>query len=121
MLDLNKRGRDVRLFVQKLEQWLIETLAIFGILGERRDGRVGIWVAHDDQEKKIAAIGVRIRRWISYHGISLNVAPDLSHYAGIVPCGISEHGVTSLADLGVTASMNQVDEALQTAFHKVFG
>jgi len=121
MLDLNQRGRDVRLFVQKLEQWLIETLAIFGILGERRDGRVGIWVVHDGQEKKIAAIGVRIRRWISFHGMSLNVAPDLTHYTGIVPCGISEHGVTSLADLGVTASMNQVDEALQTAFHKVFG
>ena len=103
-----------------MEKWLVKTLAVFGIAGERRDGRVGIWVDHDGREDKIAAIGVRLRHWISFHGISLNVAPDLSHYAGIVPCGISEHGVTSLADLGVTASMGQVDEALQSAFYKVF-
>jgi lipoyl(octanoyl) transferase len=126
MLDLNRRGRDVRLFVRHLEQWLIETLAILGVAGERRDGRVGIWVdlgrhgGAAGQEAKIAAIGVRLRHWISFHGISLNVAPDLDHYAGIVPCGISAHGVTSLADLGVPATMNQVDAALRSAFDQVF-
>ena len=120
MLDLNRRGRDVRLFVRNMERWLIETLAEFGISGERRDGRVGIWVENNGREHKIAAIGVRLRHWISFHGISLNVAPDLTHYAGIVPCGISEHGVTSLADLGVTVAMDQVDEAIKTTFYKVF-
>ncbi len=120
MLDLNRRGRDVRRFVRHLEQWLIETLAAFNVTGERRDGRVGIWVDHQGRESKIAAIGVRLRHWISFHGVSLNVAPDLSHYAGIVPCGISDHGVTSLTDLGIPATMDQVDGALKEAFYRVF-
>jgi lipoyl(octanoyl) transferase len=120
MLDLNRRGRDVRKFVRNLEQWMIDALAAFDVIGERRDGRVGIWVDHDGQDEKIAAIGVRLRHWTSFHGVSLNVAPDLDHYAGIVPCGISEHGVTSLADLGITASMDQVDEALKKTFYGVF-
>lgn len=126
MLDLNRRGRDVRAFVRNLEEWLIVALADFGVVGERREGRVGIWVdrgrrgGRPGQEDKIAAIGVRLRRWVSFHGISLNVEPDLSHYEGIVPCGISEHGVTSLVDLGITATMDDVDAALQSAFRKVF-
>ncbi len=127
MLDLNRRGRDVRAFVRNLEEWIILALGEFGIAGERRDGRVGIWVdrtgpgALVPREDKIAAIGVRLRRWVSFHGISINVAPDLSHYAGIVPCGISEHGVTSLKDLGVDAMMDDVDAALRRAFENVFG
>ena len=127
MLDLNRRGRDVRAFVHNLEEWLIRALARFGVDGERRAGRVGIWVDRGNhggrrgQEDKIAAIGVRVRRWISFHGVSLNVEPDLAHYAGIVPCGIEEHGVTSLVDLGITATMDDVDAALRTAFDEVFG
>jgi lipoyl(octanoyl) transferase len=127
MLDLNRRGRDVRAFVRTLEEWIILALREFGIAGERREGRVGIWVdltgpgALVPREDKIAAIGVRLRRWVSFHGISINVAPDLSHYAGIVPCGISEHGVTSLKDLGVDATMDDVDAALRRAFENVFG
>jgi lipoyl(octanoyl) transferase len=122
MLDLDARGRDVRKFVEALEEWLIRTLARLGVAGERRAGRVGIWVARPGgREDKIAAIGVRIRRWVSYHGVALNVSPDLSHYSGIVPCGISEHGVTSLADLGISASMDDVDAALADAFEEVFG
>lgn len=121
MLDLARRGRDVRRFVRSIEAWLIETLAEFGIRGERRDGRVGIWVERPGGEAKIAAVGLRLRHWISYHGVSLNVAPDLSHYDGIVPCGIGEHGVTSLADLGVAASMKEVDDALMRRFEAVFG
>lgn len=121
MLDLAPRGRDVRRFVRSIEAWLIATLAEFGIRGERREGRVGIWVARPGGEAKIAAVGLRLRHWISYHGVSLNVAPDLSHYDGIVPCGIGEHGVTSLADLGVTASMNEVDDALLRHFSAIFG
>ncbi len=120
MLDLNRRGRDVRVYVHNLEEWLIRTLNHFGVRGERRDGRVGIWVAHDGTEEKIAAIGVRIRRWVTFHGIALNVAPDLSHFAGIVPCGISNFGVTSLKALGVDASMAEVDAALRVAFDEVF-
>jgi len=120
MLDLERRGRDVRQYVTALEEWLIRTLARFDVVGERREGRVGIWVAGHGREDKIAAIGVRIRRWVSYHGISLNVGPDLSHYDGIVPCGIAEHGVTSLAALGKTASMADVDTALKDAFAEVF-
>jgi lipoyl(octanoyl) transferase len=120
MLDLEDRGRDVRKYVGALEEWLIRTLARFGVQGERREGRVGIWVARGAREDKIAAIGVRLRRWVSYHGVSLNVNPDLTHYAGIVPCGISEHGVTSLADLGISASMAEVDGALKEAFAEVF-
>lgn len=127
MLDLKSRGGDVRAFVSGLEDWLIETLARFGIAAERRAGRVGVWVARPDEsagagaEDKIAAIGIRLRRWVSFHGVSLNVAPDLEHYSGIVPCGVSEHGVTSLADLGVAATMTQVDAALRRAFESVFG
>lgn len=122
MLDLKNYGSDVRKYVWMLEEWLIRTLARFGITGERREGRVGIWVAAPDgRENKIAALGVRVRRWVSFHGVALNVDPDLSHFDGIVPCGISEHGVTSLAKEGVTASMNEVDTALKEAFNEVFG
>ena len=127
MIDLNRRGRDIRRYVRDLEEWIIATLARFGVSGERRDGRVGIWVdrsiAGDPvlREDKIAAIGVRVRRWVAFHGISINVAPDLHHYEGIVPCGISEFGVTSLKELGIAASMTDVDEALRASFADVFG
>lgn len=123
MLDVGARGKDVRAFVTALEAWIIGTLAALGVEGETRAGRVGVWVPRPalGREDKIAAIGVRLKRWISLHGISLNVAPDLEHYAGIVPCGISEHGVTSLADLGVTASLETVDNALKSTFENVFG
>lgn len=121
MLDLKRRKPDVRAYVQDLEQWLIETLAEFGVTGERRQGRVGIWVQRGLKEDKIAALGVRIKRWVSFHGVALNVNPDLSHFSGIVPCGVSQHGVTSLADLGITASMADVDAALGRAFKSVFG
>ena len=122
MLDLRQRRQDVRLFVRDLEEWLIETLALFNVKGERREGRVGIWVRRaDGGEDKIAALGVRIRRWVSFHGVALNVEPDLSHFSGIVPCGVSGHGVTSLAALGLPVAMADVDVALQQAFRKVFG
>jgi lipoyl(octanoyl) transferase len=125
MLDLNRRGRrDVRLFVRDLEEWLIRALARLDVKGERRQGRVGIWVtARDGREDKIAAIGVRLKQWVSYHGVSLNVSPDLSHYSGIVPCGITgqELGVTSLAALGIGASMPETDIALKSAFAEIFG
>jgi len=125
MLDLNRRGRrDVRVFVRDLEEWLIRALARLGAEGERRKGRVGIWVTHGDgREDKIAAIGVRLKQWVSYHGISLNVSPDLSHYSGIVPCGIAHEdlGVTSLAKLGIGASLAGVDTALKGAFVEIFG
>jgi lipoyl(octanoyl) transferase len=130
MLDLNRHGRDVRCHVWRLEEWMIRTLARFDVRGERRDGRVGIWVAGrggrgDQHEDKIAAIGVRVRHWVSYHGVALNVDPDLDHFRGIVPCGvdpeISGHGVTSLARLGITASMADVDIALRATFDGVFG
>ena len=127
MLDLKNRGADVRCFVHDLEEWVIHTLAQFTIKGERRDGRVGIWVRRGapanpaSREDKIAAIGVRIRRWVSFHGIAINVEPDLEHFAGIVPCGINEHGVTSLWDQGITATMPEVDVALQSAFAEIFG
>ncbi|HTT82064.1 MAG TPA: lipoyl(octanoyl) transferase LipB [Rhizomicrobium sp.] len=121
MLDLRHRAMDVRAFVRDLEEWLIRTLVRFGVKGERREGRVGIWVArHGGREDKIAAIGVRVRRWVTFHGIALNVAPDLSHFNGIVPCGISGHGVTSLADLGVDVSMVDVDAVLRAEFENVF-
>lgn len=126
MLDLNQRGRDVRQFVRDLEEWMIVTLSAFGVNGERRDGRVGIWVDRGrhgglpGKEDKIAAIGVRLRRWVSFHGTSLNICPDLSHYDGIVPCGISQHGVTSLQDLGIDATVEDVDVALREAFETVF-
>jgi len=127
MLDLKNRGCDVRGFVRDLEDWLIATLARFNVTGERRAGRVGIWVDRggpndmDRREDKIAAIGVRIRRWVSYHGVALNVEPDLSHFDGIVPCGIREAGVTSLVDLGLPVAMEDVDMALRSAFEEVFG
>ena len=121
MLDLKARGGDLRAFVGRLEDWLIATLAAFGVRGERRAGRVGVWVVRGPVEAKIAAIGIRVRRWVTYHGVSLNVAPDLGHYRGIVACGIREHGVTSLADLGVEATMDGVDRALRTSFDTVFG
>ena len=119
-------GPDIRCFVHKLEEWMIRTIARFGVTGERRQGRVGIWVPRSfpvagAREDKIGAIGVRVRHWVSYHGIALNVAPDLEHFSGIVPCGIAGHGVTSLRDLGVTASMAEVDEALRLSFADVFG
>jgi lipoyl(octanoyl) transferase len=126
MLDLKRRGEDVRAYVAKLEDWVIRALARFGVAAERRPGRIGLWVARPGgvlgpQEDKIAAIGVRVRRWVSYHGIAINVAPDLGHYAGIVPCGIREHGVTSLAALGVEATMAELDAALKASFGEVFG
>ncbi|MHA1598726.1 MAG: lipoyl(octanoyl) transferase LipB [Alphaproteobacteria bacterium] len=122
MVDLKNRNSDVRAYVRDLESWIIAALAHFGVTGERRQGRVGIWVDRGHgREDKIAAIGVRVRRWVTFHGISINVAPDLSHYQGIVPCGISGHGVTSLADLGVEASMADMDAALKQTFAEVFG
>ena len=125
MLDLRERGRDVRCLVQGLEGWIIDTLAAFNIVGERRPGRIGVWVRRPDKgagrEDKIAAIGVRVSRWVTFHGISLNVAPDLSHYDGIVPCGIADQGVTSFEDLGHLASMAEVDTALRAAFEARFG
>jgi len=116
MLDLKARGGDLRAFVSGLEAWLIATLADFGIKGEVRADRVGVWVRHHGREDKIAAIGVRVRRWVTYHGIALNVAPDLDHFKGIVPCGIREHGVTSLAALGIDAPMADVDAMLKARF-----
>jgi len=129
MLDLNARGRDVRRFVCALEDWVIATLAEFNVVGERRAGRVGVWIARPDKpplpdgtprEDKIAAIGVKLRRWISFHGISINVEPDLAHFDGIVPCGITGHGVTSLVDLGLPVTMADVDVALKSAFPRIF-
>ncbi|HVW75562.1 MAG TPA: lipoyl(octanoyl) transferase LipB [Rhizomicrobium sp.] len=121
MLDLKRRKPDVRAYVHDLEQWLIEALAEFDVKGERREGRVGIWVQRGPREDKIAALGVRIKRWVTFHGVALNVAPDLSHFSGIVPCGVRAHGVTSLADLGIPATMADVDAALKKSFGKVFG
>jgi len=122
MMDLRRRGNDVRRFVRDLEEWLIRALAHFNVRGERRDGRVGIWVARPGgREDKIAALGIRVRRGISFHGVSFNVEPDLEHFTGIVPCGIRGHGVTSLADLGVTAATADVDLALRAAFEGIFG
>lgn len=122
MLDQRTRGRDVRCFVSGVEQLVIETLADLGVTGERREGRIGVWVVKPDgTEAKIAAIGIRIRRWVSFHGLSINVAPDLSHFSGIVPCGITDHGVTSLAALGVGVTMADVDAALASNFTRLFG
>src|SRR6266446_4109980 len=121
MLDLARRGRDVRCHVHRLEEWMIDTLARFDVQGERRDGRIGIWVARPGGgEDKIAAIGVRVRRWVTYHGVALNVDPELAHYRGIIPCGIAEHGVTSLAALGVATTMAEVDDVLHATFREVF-
>ena len=125
MLDLNARGRDVHAFVRGLESWIVGALGRFNVRGELRQGRVGVWVARNTpgfpREDKIAAIGVKIRRWTSFHGVSLNVEPDLSHFAGIVPCGIREHGVTSLVDLGLPVTMDEADAALKASFADVFG
>lgn len=121
MLNLRPRGGDVRQFVHDLEEWLIRALARFNVKGERREGRVGIWVVRGSREDKIAALGVRVRRWVTFHGVALNVEPDLTHFTGIVPCGIRGHGVTSLADLGIPATMTDVDVALRGAFEEVFG
>lgn len=124
MLDLNRRGKDVRAFVCSLENWVIDVLSQFGINGERRQGRVGVWVQRPEldagREDKIAAIGVRVRRWVTFHGIALNVNPDLEHYSGIVPCGVSEHGVTSFKDLGKPVSMKEIDTALRNSFDTHF-
>lgn len=126
MCDLNRRGRDVRRFVFQLEAWVIRTLALFNVLGERRAGRVGIWVdlapyGRPGHEAKIAAIGVRVRSWISFHGLALNVDPDLTHFSGIVPCGIREHGVTSLLALGHLLTLPEVDAALMASWPEIFG
>ncbi|MBU1378181.1 MAG: lipoyl(octanoyl) transferase LipB [Alphaproteobacteria bacterium] len=123
MLDLTRRGRDVRAFVAALEAWVIGALDAFNVRGELRDGRVGVWVARSSpaREDKIAAIGVKLRKWVSFHGISLNVEPDLDHFAGIVPCGVTAHGVTSLVDLGLPVTMDEADAALKASFAQVFG
>lgn len=129
MLDLNRRGRDVRAFVTQLEGWVIDALGRFGVTGHVRAGRVGVWIERPDKpplpdgamrEDKIAAIGIKLRRWVSFHGISINVDPDLGHYAGIVPCGISGHGVTSLVDLGLPVGMADLDVALRDSFRDRF-
>jgi lipoyl(octanoyl) transferase len=126
MLDLRARGRDVHAFVRALEAWVIDALAAFNVEGQVRPGRVGVWVERRDpgrppREDKIAAIGVKLRRWVSFHGISLNVEPDLDHFSGIVPCGISDHGVTSLVDLGLPVTMDEVDGSLRASFERLFG
>lgn len=122
MLDLRKRGRDVSAFVRTLEQWIIDTLAAFDVTAERRCGRVGVWVEHaDGREEKIAAIGVRLKKWVSFHGISINVNPDLTHFDGIVPCGITEHGVASLASLGKNVTLSELDAQLKLNFETLFG
>ena len=127
MLDLALRGQDLRRFVATLEEWIIRTLAVLGVTGERREHRIGVWVRRPEQgrdrEDKIAAIGIRLRRWVTLHGIAINVSCDLSHYAGIVPCGVAEtgYGVTSLADLGVPATLAEVDAVLQSQFQLLFG
>jgi lipoyl(octanoyl) transferase len=120
MIDLKRRGGDLRAYVRDLEEWLIGTLASFNVVGERRPGRVGIWVRRGTREDKIAALGVRVRHWVSYHGVALNVDPDLSHFAGIVPCGVRGHGVTSLTDLGLPVTLEDADVALKAAFEEVF-
>ena len=125
MLDLRRRGRDVSCYVRDLEKWIIAALARFNVKGEIRDGRIGVWVERKGpgfaREDKIAAIGVRIKRWATFHGVALNVEPDLAHFAGIVPCGIVDAGVTSLVDLGHPITMDEADHALRSAFTEVFG
>ncbi len=129
MLDVGKRGRDVRLFVKDLEHWIIATLDTFNVKGEIRDGRVGVWVQRPEKPKqadgtlaedKIAALGIRLRKWVSFHGLSINVEPDLAHFDGIIPCGIRDHGVTSLVDLGLPVSMADLDVALKSCFDAQF-
>jgi lipoyl(octanoyl) transferase len=129
MLDLKRRREDVRAFVAALEDWIIGALAAFNVKGERREDRVGVWVVRPDRppfgsepaEDKIAAIGIRLRKWVSFHGTSINVEPDLTHFSGIVPCGISGHGVTSLVDLGLPVTMADLDIALKASFERIFG
>jgi lipoyl(octanoyl) transferase len=125
MLDLSRRRPDLRRYVAALERWLIETLAAFNVRGERREDRIGVWVRRPEKgalaEDKIAAVGIRVRRWVTFHGVSLNVEPDLGHFGGIVPCGVRGHGVTSLVDLGIPVSMAEADGALRAAFEPVFG
>ena len=121
MLDLRRRGGDVRAFVAALEQWVIDTLEQFNVTAERREDRVGVWVRRGAREDKIAAIGIRVRHWVTFHGISINVEPDLAHFSGIVPCGIREHGVTSLVDLGLAVTMADLDVALKKTFAPIFG
>lgn len=125
MLDLERRGKDVRAFVAALERWIISALAAFNVRGETREDRVGVWVRRPDKaagaEDKIAAIGIRVRRWVTFHGISLNIEPELDHFSGIVPCGIREHGVTSLVDLGLPVTMEDADVALKASFVEIFG
>ena len=118
--DAQQRTPDLRLFVQQLERWIIATLAEFGITGELRDGRIGVWVNHQGTEKKIAALGVRVQRWITYHGIAINLNPDLSHFSGIVPCGIQNYGVTSLHEMGISVTMSQLDKTLKRTFAHIF-
>jgi len=122
MLDLKRRNaQDVRAYVQALEEWIIRSLAAFNIIGERREGRVGIWVEKPDgSEAKIGALGIRVRKWVTYHGIALNIHPDLSHFSGIVPCGVSAHGVTSYADLGHHVTMQEIDAVLRSEFSALF-
>jgi lipoyl(octanoyl) transferase len=130
MLDLNTRGRDVRAFVKQLETWVIAALAEFNLTGHIRDGRVGVWIERPDKPKtisgkmaedKIAAIGIRLRKWVSFHGLSINVDPDLEHFTGIVPCGITEYGVTSLVDLGLPVTLDDLDVVLRRSFDEAFG
>lgn len=130
MLDLNKRTQDLRLYVATLEQWIINTLDQFNIKGERRENRVGVWVKRPKlpalpdgtpREDKIAAIGIRVRKWVTFHGIAINVEPELSHYAGIIPCGVEGHGITSLVDLGLPVTMEDLDVTLKQEFEKLFG
>ena len=120
MLDLTQRGKDVRAYVNQLEDWLIAVLSNFGVEGRRRPGYVGIWTTNGDRMNKIAAIGVRVRRWITFHGVSLNVEPDLTHYSGIIPCGVRDGGITSLAELGLHPTMKEVDRAMKRAFASTF-
>lgn len=130
MLDLSKRGKDVRAFVASLESWIIETLDAFNVRGERREDRVGVWVQRPEKgkapdgspiEDKVAALGIRVRKWVSFHGISINVEPDLEHFSGIVPCGVTDHGVTSLIDLGLPVTMADLDSALKASAEEIFG
>ncbi|UNE53561.1 lipoyl(octanoyl) transferase LipB [Bartonella machadoae] len=130
MLDLKRRKQDIRAFISALEEWVIQTLAKFNITGERREERVGVWIKRPNDshtqnsiasEDKIAAIGIRVRKWVSFHGVSINVHPNLAHYSGIIPCGITKHGVTSFLDLGVPVTMDDIDIALKQAFEQIFG
>ncbi|MBI3441120.1 MAG: lipoyl(octanoyl) transferase LipB [Proteobacteria bacterium] len=121
MMDLQRRGADLRQYVRDLEEWLIAVLQTLDVKGERRKGRIGIWVSGNGSEEKIAAVGIRVRKWVTYHGVSINLDPDITHYNGIIPCGIREYGVTSLKKLGVNITMAELDQALQQSWEPVFG